>query len=147
MIMLRQRLLFGCFFVVVFSFLGTTSRAGDSEYVWARSNWGALPMGNASGTMSNGYGGYYVRKNAYGNNYESRGNFRNPNGYIIPAETCPCPVNQTRNVTVAPKSMAVSQPTPVAAVQSAVVPLAPSANGQQTSQPYRLTRISTAPTR
>ena len=64
--------------------VGRDALGGD--YVWARSAWGNGSWGRNYGGMSNGYGGYYVPRNAYGNNYEARGSFRNPNGYIIPAQ-------------------------------------------------------------
>ena len=56
-----------------------------TEYVWARSGYGALPIGHNATSFSNGYGGYYVPKNAYGNNHESQRPFTNPNGFIVPA--------------------------------------------------------------
>ena len=110
------------------------------DYVWARSNWGSLPMGVAAGTMSNGYGGYYVKRNAYGNNHESRKPFRNPNGFIVPAETGTCPAPVQQNVRV----------TPPQSVSTESVPLSAQISPATTTQtipagPYRLTRLATAP--
>lgn len=83
--MTRQGLLIGVFsFAAVFGVAaGSDVTAGD--YVWARTNWGSSNINARYGSMSNGYGGYYVPRDAYGNNYESQGNFTNPNGYIVPA--------------------------------------------------------------
>jgi hypothetical protein len=61
--------------------------ANAEEYVWARTAWGASNINARYSSMGNGYGGYYVPKSAVGNNYESQGNFRNPNGYIIPGNS------------------------------------------------------------
>lgn len=56
------------------------------EYVWARSNWGNGGGPNRPvGVMGNGYGGYYVPRNAYGNNYAGQ-RITNPNGFIVPAQ-------------------------------------------------------------
>ena len=84
--MTHQRLLFASLLLVVFS-VAATREATASDYVWARTNWGSSNINGRYGSMSNGYGGYYVPRTAYGNNYESQGNFTNPNGYIVPAGT------------------------------------------------------------
>lgn len=66
------------------------------DYVWARSAWGSSNINGHYSSLSNGYGGYYVPRNAYGNNFESRGNFTNPNGYIVPAQQASAPqIGQT----------------------------------------------------
>ena len=62
------------------------SESGNAtEYVWARSQNMVGPNRPVS-VPGNGYGGYYVPKNAYGNNYEGRP-ITNPTGFIIPAQT------------------------------------------------------------
>jgi hypothetical protein len=61
------------------------SQVNAEEYVWARTNWGASNVSRPYSSMSNGYGGYYVPKNGYGNNYEGR-KFTNPDGFVIPAQ-------------------------------------------------------------
>jgi hypothetical protein len=61
------------------------SDADAQQYVWTRTAWGSSNVNARYGSMSNGYGGYYAPVNGYGNNYESQGNFTNPNGYIVPA--------------------------------------------------------------
>ena len=58
----------------------------SGEYVWARSSWGNGGGPNRPiSVMGNGYGGYYVPRNAYGNNYEGQ-RITNPNGFIIPSQ-------------------------------------------------------------
>jgi hypothetical protein len=137
--MTDHRRFFICVVFVVGQFVGIRHIAAADEYVWARSNWGSLPMGYPAGTMTNGYGGYYVRKNAYGNNYESRRPFMNPTGFIIPDTATACPAPQQIHVCpVQPRSVNVP-PTPTASMTQA--------QGQPVLQPYRLTRIATAPSR
>jgi len=82
----RKQQLFVGLFVAVLSIATMVQNATAGDYVWARSSWGSLPMGQYSSSFSNGYGGYYVRANAYGNNIEGRGRFTNPGGYIVPAQ-------------------------------------------------------------
>jgi hypothetical protein len=83
--MICQRLLFASLFLAVFSVAVVSRDAVADDYVWARTGWGSSNVNGHYSSMSNGYGGYYVPRNAYGNNYESRGNFTNPMGYIVPA--------------------------------------------------------------
>ena len=73
------RLIFASLLVGMF-----VNESAATEYVWARSGYGALPTGHNGTSFSNGYGGYYVPKNAYGNNHESLRPFTNPNGFIVP---------------------------------------------------------------
>ncbi len=135
--MIGQRALFGCLFLGVVSVIAAGPSATAGEYVWARTSWGSLPMGNTAGSMTNGYGGYYVPKNAYGNNYESRRPFTNPTGFIIPAEATPCPPTPQAAAPVAP-----TQPSQIASGQrTQVTPVQPM-QGQACPQPWRLTRIA-----
>ena len=60
-------------------------KTASANYVWARSQWSVGPN-KPVGAMTNGYGGYYVPRNAYGNNFEGQ-RFTNPNGFIIPANS------------------------------------------------------------
>ena len=76
------RNLIASYFAAALLLLGTSAIAG--EYVWARSQFPVGPNRPVS-AMGNGYGGYYVPRNAYGNNYEGRP-ITNPNGFIIPAQ-------------------------------------------------------------
>lgn len=84
--MIRRRLLFAGLLVVVFSALAASRDTAAGEYVWARSGWGNGTFSRNYSNMTNGYGGYYVRRNAYGNNHETQRPFKNPNGYIVPAQ-------------------------------------------------------------
>ena len=80
--------------IAVCTFVLTSQMAIAGDYVWARSAWGNGSWGRNYSGMSNGYGGYYVPRNAYGNNYERRAPYRNPNGYIVssqPAVSTPRP--------------------------------------------------------
>ena len=72
--------------VTVIEIAGSAKPAA-AEYVWARSQWMIGPN-RPVGVMNNGYGGYYVPKNAPGNNYEGRP-FNNPTGFVIPANSGP----------------------------------------------------------
>lgn len=85
--MTYQRPLFASLFVAVFSIVAASQNAAAGDYVWARTNWGSSNISRPYSSMSNGYGGYYVPRNAYGNNFESSGGFTNPNGFIVPAQT------------------------------------------------------------
>ena len=60
--------------------------AVGSDYVWARTNWGSSNINRPYSSMNNGYGGYYVPRNARGNNFEGQRRFTNPTGFIIPAQ-------------------------------------------------------------
>ena len=74
-------------YLVMISLVAMCYQAAADEYVWARTNWGNGGGPNRPvGAMGNGYGGYYVPRNGYGNNYEGR-RFTNPNGYNIPTQT------------------------------------------------------------
>ena len=79
---IRQRLLYACLFAAAASIAISQNVTAD-EYVWARSQWVMGPNRPLS-VMGNGYGGYYVPRNGYGNNYEGQ-RFTNPTGYVIPA--------------------------------------------------------------
>ena len=72
--------------IAVFGIVADSRDASAGDYVWARTNWGNLATNRPVSAMGNGYGGYYVPRNAYGNNYEGQ-RFTNPNGYIIPANS------------------------------------------------------------
>lgn len=85
--MIRQQLLFAGLFVVAIGAFTACGEVVAGDYVWARSPWGNGSWGRNYSGMTNGYGGYYVPRNAYGNNHESRPPYRNPNGYIVPAQT------------------------------------------------------------
>lgn len=74
-----------CAALMSLSLVNSFGSASAEEYVWARTGWGASNVNGRYGSVSNGYGGYWVPKNAAGNNYESQGNFRNSGGYIIPS--------------------------------------------------------------
>ena len=90
-----------------------------TEYVWARSGFGALPTGHNGTSFSNGYGGYYVPKNAYGNNHESRRPFTNPNGFIVPATPTHAPAPQQSSSSAAgSQPIAASQQTAAAPVMA-----------------------------
>src|SRR5579871_3580563 len=80
-----NRSLTAIIYVVALAMVGESGSAG--EYVWARSQFMSGPLRPVS-VMGNGYGGYYVPRNAYGNNYEGK-RFTNPGGFIIPAQTMP----------------------------------------------------------
>jgi hypothetical protein len=83
---------FAC--VAIFSLVdGRPATAGD--YVWARTNWGASNISRPYSSMSNGYGGYYVPRNAYGNNFEGQ-RFTNPNGFVVPGGAVNYPVTRRR---------------------------------------------------
>lgn len=84
--MLRQRLLFVGLVLGAFGVVAASQEVDAGDYIWARSGWGNGNWGRNYGGMTNGYGGYYVPRNAYGNNYEGRP-ITNPNGYIVPATT------------------------------------------------------------
>lgn len=71
-------------FVALIGLAGSVKPAA-AEYVWARSQW-ALGPHRPIGVMNNGYGGYYVPKNGYGNNFEGK-QFTNPSGFVIPANS------------------------------------------------------------
>ena len=116
--MIHQRLLAVSFYLTIFSGLVSNDHVAAGDYVWARSGWGNGNWGRNYGGMSNGYGGYYVPRNSYGNNYETRSPFRNPNGYIVPAQSGGYPAAQPAYVPAIP-----TQPTVV--LQSTVVPQAP----------------------
>ena len=89
----QQTILTSLIFAIVI--VGAAVReCSATEYVWARSGYGALPIGHNASSFSNGYGGYYVPKNAYGNNHESRRPFTNPNGFIVPSTPTNSPVHQ-----------------------------------------------------
>ncbi len=88
--------LFSCLFAAVLSIASANCAEAAGDYVWARTGWGVLPMGQYSSSMSNGYGGYYVPRNAYGNNFEGQGRFTNPGGYIVPAQTGTYPMHRVR---------------------------------------------------
>ena len=96
--MIRQRPVFAFLFAVTFSLIAATQHVVAGDYVWARSNWGSANINRRYSGMSNGYGGYYVPRNGYGNNYEAIGHYTNPNGFIIPAQTAlPVQASQTFN--------------------------------------------------
>lgn len=82
----RNRLLAWVFTTVLGVIAAGQDAAASGDYVWARSAWGGSNINGHYSSMSNGYGGYYVPRNAYGNNYEAQGNFTNANGYIVPAQ-------------------------------------------------------------
>ena len=117
--MIQQRLLSVAFFLTIFSGFVSNEPLTAGDYIWARSGWGNGNWGRNYGGMSNGYGGYYVPRNSYGNNYETRSPFRNPNGYIVPAQSGVYQTAQPAYVPVVP-----AQPTVV--LQSTVVPQASS---------------------
>ena len=60
--------------------------AVGNDYVWARTNWGSSNINRPYSSMNNGYGGYYVPRNARGNNFEGQRRFTNPTGFIVPAQ-------------------------------------------------------------
>lgn len=84
--MIRKRMLILGLFIAAMCVVFANREASADDYVWARSAWGNGNWGRNYGGMTNGYGGYYVPRNAYGNNYEGRP-ITNPNGYIVPAGT------------------------------------------------------------
>jgi hypothetical protein len=84
--MIQVRLLVANLCIAVFAIIATSGEATANDYVWTRTAFGSCAAGRHCSAMSNGYGGYYVPQNAVGNNYEASGNFKNPNGYIVPAQ-------------------------------------------------------------
>ena len=111
--MIRQRIHLSSLMFVIVAFGLTVGESAATEYVWARSGYGALPIGHNATSFSNGYGGYYVPKNAYGNNHESQRPFKNPNGFIVPATPVKCPAPQlTPSVANATQPTSAAQPSP-----------------------------------
>ena len=114
--MFRQRLLLGSLLVVMCAFSDLHGTVAASDYVWARSGYGAMPWGHNASSFSNGYGGYYVPRNAYGNNHEGVRPFTNPNGFIVPASPAARPAAthqlsaQTTPVTSAMTMQQVPEP-------------------------------------
>jgi len=85
--MIDQRRLFSALLMAVFSAVAADREVAAGDYVWARTAWGSSGADRHYSSFSNGYGGFYVPRNAYGNNHDGRGRFTNPNGYIVPAQT------------------------------------------------------------
>jgi hypothetical protein len=81
----RQRTLLACLFATVIAIPLISRDSTADEYVWARNNGGIASINRPVSAMNNGYGGYYVPRNAYGNNYEGQP-IMNPTGYVIPAQ-------------------------------------------------------------
>jgi hypothetical protein len=102
--MIRRGMHLSRLILVVFIVGAAVSESDATEYVWARSGYGALPTGHNGASFSNGYGGYYVPRNAYGNNYETRRPYTNPNGFIVPATpqqaTVPSTVSQPQTQSI-----------------------------------------------
>jgi hypothetical protein len=84
-ITMRKQSSFLCLLLALLGFAFATRDGVATDYVWARSPYGAMPMGQYAGYMSNGYGGYYVPRNAPGNNFEGS-QFRNAGGLIVPSQ-------------------------------------------------------------
>ena len=81
--MIHLKTLFAGLTIAVLGLAAAYQDVAAGEYVWARSNWGNGGGPNRPvSVMGNGYGGYYVPRNAYGNNYEGQ-RFTNPNGFIV----------------------------------------------------------------
>lgn len=89
--MTKQRRIL-CLLAVTVGLINVSQSAFAGDYVWARTNWGSSNINRPYSSMNNGYGGYYVPRNARGNNYEGQRRFTNPTGFIIPAQ----PVYQNR---------------------------------------------------
>jgi len=116
--MIRQNLCLCGLLIAILSVAATSRDAVAGDYVWARTNWGSSGADRHYSSFSNGYGGFYVPRNGYGNNYEGGGRFTNPNGYIVPA--------QGGGYSVARPTYAPAAPLPQAPVrQPAVAPPVP----------------------
>jgi|GEM_PF-5477008 len=85
LIMIERHCLVAALLSVGVGLIAAERDANAGDYVWARTNWGSSNINRPYSSMSNGYGGYYVPRNAYGNNYEGR-RFTNPNGFIVPTQ-------------------------------------------------------------
>ncbi len=118
--MIRQQMFLKSLMFVAVITGAAVRESAATEYVWARSGYGALPIGHNASSFSNGYGGYYVPKNAYGNNHESRRPFTNPNGFIVPATPTNSPATPSHQQS--PSNLAGAQP--VAVPQQAAAPTA-----------------------
>lgn len=83
--MSQRKYLIASLMMAVASLVVSAHELQAGDYVWARTNWGSSNISRPYSSMSNGYGGYYVPRNAYGNNFEGR-RFTNPNGFIVPTQ-------------------------------------------------------------
>lgn len=83
--MIHRSQLFACLFAATLGLVMASRDAVAQDRVWARTNWGASNVSRPYGTPNNGYGGYYVPRNARGNNYDGQ-RVMNPNGFFIPAQ-------------------------------------------------------------
>lgn len=96
--MLQLRTFSASLIIAAVGLLAADRDASADGYAWARSNWGNGGGPNRPvGVMGNGYGGYYVPRNAYGNNYEGQ-RFTNPNGFIVSGQPTYQPTSQPRQM-------------------------------------------------
>ena len=79
----HKRTIFASLIIVGFSLL-PPARTLRQETTFSAYKLGSA-FNRPVSAMTNGYGGYYVPRNAYGNNYQGQ-RFTNPTGYIIPAQ-------------------------------------------------------------